>query len=77
MTTDQKLSLVNELSPTGSLFENEKRVMFGLEPLPELVGKRFMSLNWVDVDIARDYQLKGAKEKTSDEAETDGDENDS
>ena len=52
MTVDQTLEMVNMLSNTGSIYENEKRVAFGLQPLPELEGKRYMSLNWVDVDIA-------------------------
>ena len=56
MTTGQKIELVNLLSPTGALFENEKRTMFGLVPLPELEGKRYMSLNWVDADMANQYQ---------------------
>lgn len=57
MTITQKLELVNLLSPTGSIYENEKRTMFGLMPLPELEGKRYMSLNWVDADMASQYQL--------------------
>jgi HK97 family phage portal protein len=57
MTTTQKLELVNLLSPTGAIFENEKRTMFGLMPLPELEGKRYMSLNWVDADMAAQYQM--------------------
>ena len=57
MTVDQTLEMVNMLSNTGALYENEKRVAFGLRPLPELEGKRYMSLNWVDVDIANQYQL--------------------
>lgn len=57
MTTTQKIELVNLLSPTGALFENEKRTMFGLMPLKELEGKRYMSLNWVDADMAADYQM--------------------
>lgn len=57
MTTTQKIELVNLLSPTGALFENEKRSMFGLMPLVELEGKRYMSLNWVDADMAADYQM--------------------
>ena len=57
MTTTQKIDLVKLLSPTGALFENEKRNMFGLMPLKELEGKRYMSLNWVDADLAKDYQL--------------------
>lgn len=56
MSVDQTLQMVTLLSNTGALYENEKRVAFGLRPLPELEGKRFMSLNWVDVDIANQYQ---------------------
>lgn len=57
MTTTQKLELVNLLAPTGAIFENEKRTIFGLAPLPELEGKRYMSLNWVDADMASQYQM--------------------
>lgn len=57
MTTTQKLELINLLAPTGSIYENEKRTMFGLMPLPELEGKRYMSLNWVDADMAAQYQM--------------------
>lgn len=57
MTTSQKIELVNLLSPTGALYENEKRTMFGLMPLSELEGKRYMSLNWVDADMAAQYQM--------------------
>lgn len=45
MTVEQTLEMIKELSPTGALFENEKRVALGLKPLPELKGKRYMSLN--------------------------------
>lgn len=57
MTMQQKLELVDLLAPTGAIFENEKRTMFGLIPLPELEGKRYMSLNWVDADMANQYQM--------------------
>lgn len=57
MTTTQKLEMVKELSMSGAIYENEKRVIFGLKPLPELEGIRRMSLNYVDVDIANEYQL--------------------
>lgn len=60
MTVDQTLQMVNMLSNTGSIYENEKRVAFGLRPLPELEGKRYMSLNWVDVNIANQYQVGNA-----------------
>ena len=56
MTVTQTLEMINILSPTGGLFENEKRVALGLRPLPELEGKRYMSLNWIDADKAAEYQ---------------------
>ena len=65
MTVEQTLEMVNMLANTGSIYENEKRVAFGLRPLPELEGKRYMSLNWVDVDIANQYQLNNAKQKNT------------
>ena len=49
--------MINILSPTGGLYENEKRVALGLKPLPELEGMRYMSLNWVSADMASQYQL--------------------
>lgn len=70
MTTTQKLELVNLLAPTGSIYENEKRTLFGLLPLPELEGKRFMSLNWVDVDVASQYQLGKVNIDVVDESKT-------
>ena len=65
MTVDQTLEMVNMLSNTGSIYENEKRVAFGLQPLHELEGKRYMSLNWVDVDIANQYQMNNKTGKGS------------
>lgn len=72
MTVDQTLEMINMLSNTGSIYENEKRVAFGLRPLPELEGKRYMSLNWVDVEIANQYQVGSSgdnKEKNKGEGE--------
>ena len=57
MTVEQTLEMIKELSPTGALFENEKRVALGLKPLPELKGKRYMSLNWIDASNASQYQV--------------------
>ena len=57
MTVSQTLELVNTLAPTGGMFENEKRAAFGLRPLPELEGKRYMSLNWINADDASQYQV--------------------
>ena len=56
MSVDQTLDMIEKLSPTGGLFENEKRTALGLRPLPELAGKRYMSLNWIDANLAQDYQ---------------------
>ena len=57
MTMSQTLEMIRELSPTGALFENEKRVALGLRPLPELEGKRYISLNWIDANSANQYQI--------------------
>lgn len=57
MSVDQKISMLKELAPTGGLFENEKRVMFGLRPLEELVGKRYISLNWIEANKSNEYQV--------------------
>ena len=57
MSMQQTLEMINALSPTGGLYENEKRVALGLRPLPELEGKRFMSLNWIDANNADQYQV--------------------
>lgn len=56
MTVQQTLEMINILSPTGALFENEKRVALGLRPMEELKGKRYMSLNWIDANNAAQYQ---------------------
>lgn len=76
MTVSQTLEMINILSPTGGLFENEKRTALGLKPLPELEGKRLMSLNWIDANNAAQYQVGGSAEtgdQTGNEAETTGD----
>jgi HK97 family phage portal protein len=63
MSIDQRIQMVKELSPTGALFENEKRIAFGLRPAPELEGKRYMSLNWIDANKANEYQVGGAEDE--------------
>ena len=57
MTVSQTLEMINILAPTGAMFENEKRTALGLRPLPELEGKRYMSLNWIDANNADQYQV--------------------
>lgn len=58
MSVDQTLEMVRLLGDSGSLYENEKRVAFGLQPLKELDGVRMQSLNYVSVEIADQYQMK-------------------
>ena len=65
MTITQKIEMVNLLAPTGAVLENEKRTIFGMKPLPELVGKRYMSLNWIDANDAQQYQVGLAKNKNT------------
>ena len=57
MTVEQTLQLVNLLAPTGAMYENEKRTAFGLRPLEELRGKRYISLNWIESQNAGAYQV--------------------
>lgn len=61
MTVEQTIEMVTLLANTGAMFENEKRVAFGLKPLPELEGKRYMSLNWIDANNAAQYQVGNDK----------------
>lgn len=73
MSTDQKLEMVRMLGDSGSLYENEKRRIFGMVPLPELVGVRKQSLNYVDVSIANTYQLDEAKGEATNEQDEEAD----
>lgn len=61
MSVDQTIQMVTLLSNTGAMYENEKRVAFGLRPLAELEGKRYTSLNWIDANNADAYQVGGKK----------------
>ena len=70
LSIQQTLEMINMLSPTGGLYENEKRVALGLRPLPELEGKRFMSLNWIDADNASQYQVGTVNVDVVDENKT-------
>lgn len=72
LSISQTLEMINILSPTGALYENEKRVALGLRPSPELEGKRFMSLNWIDANNAEKYQTgKNTKVEVLDETKED------
>lgn len=73
MSIDQKIQMLKELAPTGAIFENEKRVIFGMRPVAELEGKRYMSLNWIDANKANTYQV--GKESGDNATDTDTDSN--
>ena len=59
MSVSQTLEMIRLLGDSGALYENEKRVALGLRPLAELEGVRKQSLNYVDVEIANQYQVNG------------------
>lgn len=59
MSTSQTLEMIRLLGDSGTIYENEKRVAFGLPPLEELVGVRMQSLNYVNSQYAREYQTGG------------------
>ena len=69
MNTTQTLEMINMLGQSGTLYENEKRIALGLEPLEELKGVRLQSLNYVDVSIAKQYQLELNKDNGGTESE--------
>lgn len=69
MDINQKLEMVRLLGDSGALYENEKRTIFGMVPLPELVGVRQKSLNYVSTDIAAQYQLGQTKKEEETDAE--------
>lgn len=71
MTVSQTLEMINVLAPQGGGFVNEYRAWLGLRPLPELEGKRYMSLNWIDADKAAEYQV-GANTEVIDEIKEEG-----
>lgn len=57
MSTGQKLDMVKELSPSGTIYENEKRMIFGMRPKAELNGVRMVSLNFINAKDASKYQV--------------------
>lgn len=71
MSMSQTLQMVHELGQSGTLYENEKRVAFGYDPLPELVGVRLQSLNYVNVEDARKYQVGAKQDDESGESNED------
>lgn len=67
MSISETLEMIRLLGDSGGLYENEKRVALGLRPLKELEGVRMQSLNYVNVNIAQQYQTGANKSDTGDE----------
>jgi HK97 family phage portal protein len=63
MTVSEKLEMIRLLGDSGTIYENEKRLAFGLKPLQELEGVRMQSLNYVNTDIANTVQSGGANDE--------------
>lgn len=66
LNTSQVLEAIRLLGDSGTLYENEKRVAIGLPPDPDLVGVRMMSLNYINAELAPQYQaVRAQTQKTS------------
>lgn len=68
LTNDQKIQLIKELGGRGAFTNNQMLKMFGIPPYPG-GDVRYMSLNYVDVSIANQYQLNKAKSENKGGAE--------
>ena len=72
LSTSQTLELIRYLGDRGAIYENEAREAFGLPPIPELEGVRMQSLNYVDTDIAKQYQMGNATGNVQNNNNTNG-----
>ncbi|MDQ7095951.1 phage portal protein [Desulfosporosinus sp. PR] len=59
MDVKNKLAILDGLGNRGALTNNELLALFGIEPY-EGGDRRFVSLNYIDADIANEYQLARA-----------------
>lgn len=66
LDTSQVVEVIRLLGDSGTLYENEKRVAIGFPPDPALEGVRMQSLNYVNVELAAQYQT-GKKEEVNDD----------
>ena len=69
MSTEQKIRIIQELGGRGALTNNYMLSMFGIPPY-EGGNTRYMSLNYVDVNIANEYQMNRAKTGGNNESST-------
>ena len=63
-STNNKVKMVKELGALGLLTTNEARELFDLAPLED-GDKRLISLNYVNADIADEYQLNKNEDATN------------
>lgn len=59
MSMSETLEMIRLLGDSGTLWENEKRIAVGLPPDEALNGVRMQSLNYVNTEIANQYQTGG------------------
>jgi len=64
LSTKSKLDLLNIAGAQGLLTDDQKLAILGYAPLADGTGnRRTISLNYVDTNIATQYQLNNAKIK--------------
>lgn len=68
LSTKTKLELLKTAGEQGLLNDNQKLALLGYPPV-EGGSRRTMSLNFIDINLINDYQMKkaGSKEKTQEE----------
>lgn len=66
MNTTQKIEFIKELGGRGALTNGFMLSLFGIDPsvAGDTANKRMMSLNYIDSDIASEYQLNNKKHET-------------
>jgi len=68
MSVDQTINMIKELGSRGALTNNQMLAAFGYPPY-EGGNVRLMSLNYVDVNIANQYQLDMGEEEQNETAQ--------
>lgn len=65
LNNNQKIEFIKEVGGRGALTNGFMLSLFGIDPLiaGDTMNKRYMSLNYVDVDIANQYQLDSKNKK--------------
>jgi HK97 family phage portal protein len=69
LSTSAKMSLLKTVGEQGLLTDDQKLAILGYPPLADGTGgRRTISLNYVDTNIATQYQLKNASKEGTDNA---------